>query len=43
MKRIWNFIIPIEDIEGTIEEFLADKRIDLLAMVEHKKTFLRNS
>jgi nucleotide-binding universal stress UspA family protein len=33
------FIIPSEDIEGTIEDFLTNQSIDMLAMVAHKKSF----
>lgn len=33
------FIIPSEDVEATIEDFIENQSIDLLAMVTHKKNF----
>lgn len=33
------FIIPSEDVEATIEDFIVNQSIDLLAMVAHKKNF----
>jgi nucleotide-binding universal stress UspA family protein len=33
------FIIPSDDIESTIEDFMINQSIDLLAMVMHKKNF----
>lgn len=33
------FIVPSDDIEGTIEDFIEEEHIDLLAMVTHKKNF----
>ncbi len=33
------FIIPSEDIESTIEDFMVSQDIDLLAMVSHKQNF----
>ena len=38
-KDLEFFIIPSEDVEATIEEFVDNQRIDLLAMVSHKKNF----
>lgn len=34
------FIIPSDDVEQTIEDFMVSQNIDLLAMVCHKKSFL---
>lgn len=33
------FIIPSDDVEATIEEFIENQSIDFLAMVTHKKSF----
>lgn len=33
------FIVPSEDVEATIEDFIVNQNIDLLAMVTHKKGF----
>ncbi len=38
-KELEFFIIPSEDVELTIEEFIVSQRIDILAMVTHKKSF----
>jgi nucleotide-binding universal stress UspA family protein len=38
-KDLEFFIIPSEDVESTIEDFIANQGIDLLAMVTHKKNF----
>ena len=36
------FIIPSEDVKGTIEDFLAQKDIDILAMLSYKHNFFEN-
>lgn len=33
------FVIPSENIESTIEDFIANQGIDLMAMVSHRKNF----
>ena len=33
------FIIPSEDVESTIEDFIVNQGIDIMAMVTHKKNF----
>jgi nucleotide-binding universal stress UspA family protein len=38
-KDLEFFIIPSEDVESTIEDFIINQNIDLLAMVTHKKNF----
>lgn len=38
-KDLEFFIIPNEDVEATIEDFIENQSIDLLAMVTHKKGF----
>ncbi len=38
-KNLEFFIIPSEDVEFTIEEFIVNQGIDILAMVTHKKNF----
>lgn len=38
-KDLEFFIIPNEDVESAIEDFMVDENIDLLAMVTHKKNF----
>ncbi|QBZ99064.1 universal stress protein [Flavobacterium sangjuense] len=38
-KNLEFFVIPSNDIESTIEDFIANQSIDLLAMVMHKKNF----
>lgn len=36
------FIIPSEDVKGTIEDFLVQKDIDILAMLSYKHNFFEN-
>jgi nucleotide-binding universal stress UspA family protein len=36
------FIIPSEDVKGTIEDFLIQKDIDILAMLSYKHNFFEN-
>lgn len=38
-KDLEFFIIPSDDIEATIEDFITNQSIDLLAMVVHRKNF----
>ncbi|MGC4041323.1 MAG: universal stress protein [Flavobacterium sp.] len=38
-KNLDFFIIPNDDVEATIEGFISDQGIDLLAMVTHRKNF----
>jgi len=38
-KDLEFFIIPSEDVEATIEDFITHQNIDLLAMVAHRKNF----
>jgi nucleotide-binding universal stress UspA family protein len=38
-KDLEFFIIPSEDVESTIEDFIVNQGIDVLAMVTHKKNF----
>lgn len=38
-KDLEFFIIPSDDVETTIEDFITSQSIDLLAMVTHKKNF----
>ncbi len=38
-KDLEFFVIPSEDIEATIEEFIVNQGIDLMAMVFHRKNF----
>jgi len=33
------FVIPSEDVEQTIEDFLTDQGIDILAMLTYKRNF----
>lgn len=35
------FIIPLEDVQGTIIDFIAQKNIDILAMVTYKRNFFK--
>lgn len=39
-KNLEFFIIPSDDVEQTIEDFMISQDVDLLAMVCHKKSFL---
>lgn len=33
------FVVPSEDVETALEDFIVDQGIDLMAMVEHRKNF----